>query len=206
MDKQLINTAAKSLALVDIALLEQSLKTNQDDYYLGELKAQDYTQQHMLNVTKTLLSYSNEEREFNTLAVRVKLGVRLVEFEGGESGKDLQDVEDVEGGAEEIKRVYAEITADYLAEYLIVGDIPPMEALDEFSNFNAIHNVYPFWREMVFSTAKNARLPKIFISLYHDSGPAETAGGVEISRATNLEGSARKTRRRSSKKKAKANS
>jgi hypothetical protein len=49
----------------------------------------------------------------------------------------------------------------------------------EFTSFNAVHNVWPFWRQVVFDLCRSARLPDVFVGLYRNKSIGELAGGVK---------------------------
>lgn len=81
------------------------------------------------------------------LQVMVALGVRVT----GKEGDDAP--------------VYVEIEADFLAEYEIVAEITE-ESIKAFASFNAVHNVWPFWRQHVFDVVQRARLSPIEVPLF----------------------------------------
>ncbi len=51
-----------------------------------------------------------------------------------------------------------QIEATFQLDYAITGQIDSA-ALNEFARFYAVHNVWPFWRQYVFSMANQAGLP-----------------------------------------------
>jgi hypothetical protein len=61
--------------------------------------------------------------------------------------------------------VFIEIEADFLADYEITSDISE-ESIKAFASFNAVHNVWPFWRQHVFDVVQRARLDPIEIPLF----------------------------------------
>ncbi len=187
MDKKLINAASRRLELLDVALVEHTLNTDESEYYFGQLMPDDFDQQTLLHIEPTLFGYQSDDHEIETFVVRVSLGVRLVASDSAEGEN--------EGNAD--RRVYCSITATYRAEYVVVGEVPKPDALFEFASCNAVHNVYPFWRELVSYTARNARLPPIQVPLYKDGVPYETVGGVETTAPERA-----RTKRRRKKKKA----
>ncbi|HBA67176.1 MAG TPA: hypothetical protein DCZ48_13550 [Methylococcaceae bacterium] len=75
--------------------------------------------------------------------VFVDLGVRVVNL-------------DVADGAE--PSPLFQIEACYQVDYELTAPIE-QAALDEFTHFNAVHNIWPFWRQYVFSMANQAGLP-----------------------------------------------
>lgn len=84
------------------------------------------------------------------LHVKVELGTRVLLGEGTEDGEAA---------------VQFEIEADFLVRYRIAEEVQD-EALDAFSRFNAVHNVWPFWRQHVFDIVQRGRLPHLEVPLF----------------------------------------
>jgi|SRR5580658_534774 hypothetical protein len=82
-----------------------------------------------------------------SLRIFVGLGVRIV----GTSGRPPP--------------VYLEIEADFVADYEIKTAITE-DAIRAFASFNAVHNVWPFWRQHVFDVVNRGRLQHIDVPLY----------------------------------------
>ncbi|TAN04141.1 MAG: hypothetical protein EPN40_00265 [Rhodanobacteraceae bacterium] len=78
----------------------------------------------------------------------VRLGTRVV--------KDVAD---------ENPPVYFVIEATFLVEYEMVAPLGE-DALKTFADFNAIHNVWPFWRQHVYDVVQRARLPHVDVPLF----------------------------------------
>lgn len=155
MDKALVQQASKSLELLDILLIEQSLTLNRDSYVLSRFKAEDFEQQSFARSSAAVAEYHAENnRTITTVIVDVMFGLRLTE-EG-------EPEEDKSRDAKELVK----ILATFRAEYFVTNELPSAEAIAEFSEHNAIHNAFPFWRELVFALARKARLPRIFVPLY----------------------------------------
>ncbi|MBB1062084.1 hypothetical protein H4F98_16035 [Lysobacter spongiae] len=57
------------------------------------------------------------------------------------------------------------IEADFLVNYEMKADID-QECIKAFADNNAVHNVWPFWRQHVFDMVSRARLPQLEIPLY----------------------------------------
>lgn len=57
------------------------------------------------------------------------------------------------------------IEANYVVRYQVIGDVTD-DGIKAFAEFNAIHNVWPFWRHHVFETLEKARLPHLDIPLF----------------------------------------
>ena len=62
------------------------------------------------------------------------------------------------------KRVYTQIEADFIAFYLVESTLTDAH-FQAFSEFNSLHNVWPFWRQHVFDIVQRGRLPTIDIPL-----------------------------------------
>jgi preprotein translocase subunit SecB len=61
--------------------------------------------------------------------------------------------------------VYVQIEADFMVTYRLQAEIED-PALSAFSNFNAVHNVWPFWRQHVFDIVQRGELPNIEVPLF----------------------------------------
>ncbi|WP_423906870.1 hypothetical protein [Candidatus Spongiihabitans sp.] len=85
----------------------------------------------------------------DTLIIRVALGVRL----------DKSKAKQVKS------QTYVKIEADFLVLYEVKSKLSVAE-LKAFSQFNATHNVWPFWRQHVVDIVQRANLPKINIPLF----------------------------------------
>lgn len=71
--------------------------------------------------------------------------------------------------AEENIAAFAEIEASFCAVYRCQEKLSDDE-IKEFSSFNAVHNVWPFWREHAFRMAAEARLSRPNIPLMKPKG------------------------------------
>jgi hypothetical protein len=74
--------------------------------------------------------------------------------------------------------IYLEIEADFVAEYEILHQLTE-DAIKAFASFNAVHNVWPFWRQHVFDIVSRGRLRPIEVPLYSGN----PIGGVAVSEA-----------------------
>jgi hypothetical protein len=72
--------------------------------------------------------------------------------------------------------IYLEIEADFVAQYEVRAAISE-EAIKAFATFNAVHNVWPFWRQHVYDVVNRGRLRHIDIPLYSGN----PVGGVAVS-------------------------
>jgi len=139
--KTLIQEAIKCLDLHDIVLYAARFERNE-----LELSVDTGTQQHKRHVSHGLGRRDGGEGEPDLLQVMVTLGTRVVAGEE-EEGPEIFKIE-----------------AEFLAEYG-VGHCPSDEAVKAFAEYNAVHNVWPFWRQHVFDMVRRARLPDLEIPL-----------------------------------------
>lgn len=138
MDKSLIADASKHLRLGSINLYEGNLKRFEALPETGELG-----QQTKLGVKAEKIDLSISEQSVSILRVLVDLGIRVVNL--------------AVPAETEPKPLY-QIEAVFQVDYELTGSIE-QDALDEFARFNTVHNVWPFWRQYVFSIANQAGLP-----------------------------------------------
>lgn len=135
---RLIEEATGSLKLVDIALVGSHFSRPED---FPESADNRFSQ-----LEKRIIEYLAEERgEQTILMVKVALGLRLV---------DQNDEE----------RVYTQIEADYLAVYFVEAPLTDAH-FQAFSDFNSLHNIWPFWRQHVFDIVQRGRLPTMEVPL-----------------------------------------
>lgn len=139
MDKKLICEASNKLRLKSINLFESNLKRFNDLPEEGELG-----QQLKLGVKPEKINFASTNQVTEFLRVHVDLGIRVVL------------VSDESENTEPVPMF--QIEATYQVDYELIEPIE-QAALDEFAKFNAVHNVWPFWRQYVFSIANQAGLP-----------------------------------------------
>ncbi|MBE0472403.1 MAG: hypothetical protein IBX55_23205 [Methyloprofundus sp.] len=143
MDKALITKAADALELVDIHLYSSSI-ARFEDIFSDEYPA-DMQQQNKLAVSAAVLASEDGKKLIN---VKATFGMRFVLLAGDKE-----------------ERALAEIESTFMAKYIQTEEIEE-QALEEFIKFNAIHNVWPFWREHAFRMAAEANLPKPLIPFF----------------------------------------
>ena len=138
MDKSLIFEASKSLRLKTINLYESNLKRFRD-----LVNSEELGQQTKLSIESEVLNISDLEPQNQTFRIYVDLGVRIV-----------STINNNELDPEPIFQIEAKFQLDYE----LTGSVEKT-ALKEFAKYNAVHNVWPFWRQYIFSTANQAGLP-----------------------------------------------
>ena len=140
-EKKLIAEATKSLKLVDIILYESRFSRPSD--------MPDEVEK-LSSLVKRGASYSIDSvDEAEVLSVKTEFGVRLT---------------DVESNPEEAD-VFIEIEADYIVQYELLNTLSD-ECLSAFSEFNGVHNTWPFWRQHVLDLVQRGHLPPIVIPLF----------------------------------------
>ncbi|MGI9574211.1 hypothetical protein ACRYJU_08980 [Alloalcanivorax xenomutans] len=138
-NEALIVQATAGLELQDITLVR-----SQYDRPSMVLEGTQLVQQQKRAVRFVVDGHAREGQPL--LRVRVDLGVRLVNKN--------------DPGA-----VFLIIEADYIVDYRIKSDLQE-EALKAFAEFNAVHNVWPFWRQHVFDVVDKGRLPRIEVPFF----------------------------------------
>jgi hypothetical protein len=141
--KELIQKAAEGLRLTDIFLLgslfERPFTPDEDEF--------EFVQQFKRAVEFAVMEPLEIGRA-KELQVKVEFGTRFIYLEAGSTPEDLtQDSKNL-----------AVIEATFVVEYEILGEIDE-NALKAFSEINAVHNAWPFWRQHVFDVKQRARLP-----------------------------------------------
>ena len=143
MDKALISNAVDALELLDIHLYSTSITRYQDisvdDY------PSDMSQQNKLSVSAEVLESEEDEK---LIVVKANFGLRFVLI-----------------AEEKEERVLSEIESSFVAKYRQKDELAE-SALEEFIKFNAIHNIWSFWREHAFRMSAEANLPKPIIPFF----------------------------------------
>jgi hypothetical protein len=146
MDKELIGEAIKSLELIDIHLYSTSItrfeEISSDNY------PEEMGQQNKISIKAEFLEKEDDSGGFRLIHAKVEFGLRFIE----------------ENEESEIKTL-AEIEACFIVKYHQQQEVAE-EAIDEFMQFNVVHNAWPFWREYAFRSAAQAKLPTPMISLF----------------------------------------
>lgn len=143
-DMELCQHAAQLLKLRDIVLFGSRFNR-------GDAQSAEGVQQHKKEVRYQRATIVENEEQKNLLQIIVLLGTRVV---------DKENAEDVENAA-----LHFQIEADYLIDYQLSGELSE-EAANAFASFNAVHNVWPFWRQHVYDIVQRGRLPHLDIPLY----------------------------------------
>ncbi|MEJ1364959.1 MAG: hypothetical protein RPU64_07800 [Candidatus Sedimenticola sp. (ex Thyasira tokunagai)] len=157
MDKKLIQSASEKLKLVDVVLDQSKLQRNKDIEPRG--MSANFSQQNRLDFCAEEIVFGDDGNELKLLRVSVNLGIRAIKSRD----EEVEAQEKADGEDEAISPLFL-IEAVFRAEYLIEGELSDAE-VQEFCHYNAVHNVWPFWRMHVFNTLKLASLPQLNIPL-----------------------------------------
>lgn len=144
-----IGRAANQLQIEDVVLHRSRFDRNGESKsaFAGNARVQHKTGVGFATVPPT------EAGGADKLHVLVAFGVRLVP-------------ESAEGDADDaLESVLCLIEADFLVIFRLTGEVDE-PCLKAFSDHNAVHNAWPFWRQHVFDVTSRARLPTIPIPLY----------------------------------------
>ena len=148
-EKELLQQAISTLKLLDIRLSGSQFKQF-SDWQIENVAKEKVTQQTMQGVAFKTGIEKIDEDEQKLAQILVSLGVRLV----GEPESD-----------EDEPPVFLFIEANFTVEYIIQQELTN-EALKIFAENNAVHNVWPFWRQHVYDIVQRAGLPHIDIPFY----------------------------------------
>jgi len=149
MDKSLINEAIKALDLLDIYLYSTSV--NRFENITDINHPEDMVQQIKISINAEFLETdSSEHIKYEMINAKVNIGLRFI----------------TENKDDEVN-ILSEIESCFIAKYEKKGDVSE-DAINEFMEYNVIHNVWPFWREHAFRMSLEAKLPHPLISLYRE--------------------------------------
>ena len=131
------------LKIQDIALWETHLKRHVEYPIVEDLSKLRYETMRGVRADQ-VGACSDDGSEVDLLKMLVSLGIRCVD--------------DGVGHTEDDTEVIYTLEAVFSADYLVLGPLDESEVA-EFARFNAVHNVWPFWRQHVYDTLKRASLP-----------------------------------------------
>lgn len=146
--RKLIKEATASLCLVDIVLADARFER---PMLPPEDPEEELRQQYKRSVRYSIENGNEASDKERSVNVTVALGIRLVcQSEKKEEPKT--------------ETVVILIEAEYLAIYKMTKDVTD-KAIKVFARFNAVHNVWPFWRHHVFDICQRAKLPILNVPL-----------------------------------------
>src|SRR3546814_3512801 len=106
-------------------------------------------QAHKRVVEYQIIEVDSEGASERQLQVLVELGVRI--------SSDAPDGVDAP--------IHVQIEAEFVVVYEVLDDIDET-SISQFANFNAVHNVWTFWRQHVFDIVQRGRLHQIEVQLF----------------------------------------
>ena len=140
MNTKLIKEAADSLSLLDIYLLDFKFEPHQEYHPSIVFEETDAVTQEMKEIKCKKAVVSDEEGDKELLLIEALLGIRVLEKEN------------------ETTPIFS-IEAKFRAEYVITKNEVSIDALKEFSRYNGLHSIWPFWRQFVYDMMPRLRLP-----------------------------------------------
>jgi len=158
MNKETLRMASENLGIKMVYLHSTETKLLNDFNPL--IPNQRLQGQFRTNTIKVEVEDATDENEETQRVVRfyVEANMRYVLtslIEDAQKGEDISS-----------EKLASSIKAVFVAEYLVINDKDiPKKALTEFGNHNAVHNVWPYWREYCQSTCSRMALPVIVIPL-----------------------------------------
>jgi hypothetical protein len=63
------------------------------------------------------------------------------------------------------EQLFAEITAVFVVKYVVKDDEPPADELVDAFADNAVHHMWPYWREFVHATTSRLRIPAVVLPM-----------------------------------------
>lgn len=142
MNTELIKEAADSLSLSDIYLLDFKFEPHQEYYPSIVFEEYDTATQEKKEIRCKKAVVSDEEGEKELLLIEALLGIMVSEKETEDKTSPIFRIE-----------------AKFRAEYVITNNEVSTDALKEFSRYNGLHSIWPFWRQFVYDMMPRLRLP-----------------------------------------------
>ena len=153
MNADIIKSAATKLELLNIVLHEAQLARNPEHENPSNYPA-SIVQQNKLVVEAEEATYQADSKRIKIFRVYVSLGKRAVE----------ELAEHTEQAGQKKAKIFFTVEATFRVDYLMKAKLTE-EEIREFSQNNAVHNVWPFWREHVYEVARKAELPRLSVPL-----------------------------------------
>lgn len=146
--RKLIKEASASLRLDDIVLVNARFERPVPP---PEDPEEELQQQYKRSVRYSIENDDEASDEKRSVSITVVLGIRLVRQSEKNEGSETETVVIL-------------IEAEYLAIYKMTKDVTD-KAIKVFAKFNAVHNVWPFWRHHIFDICQRAKLPILNVPL-----------------------------------------
>lgn len=142
MNTELIKEAAESLHLSDIYMLDFKFEPHKEYYPSLVFSENETLTQEKKEIKCKKAIVCDEEGEKELLLVEALLGIRVSE-------KKYDD---------DVDPVFS-IEAKFRAEFIIKNPEISNDSLKEFSKYNGLHSIWPFWRQFVYDMMPRLRLP-----------------------------------------------
>lgn len=62
-------------------------------------------------------------------------------------------------------KLIADIEATFVVRYVVIGDTRPTDPMLEVFNDNAVHHVWPYWREFLQAATVRLRVPPVVLPM-----------------------------------------
>ena len=148
MDARTVRQAQNKLELRDIVLHTSSLE--RDDSIDPLLYPTRARQESEVKVSVDKVSFVDDE-DGHIRILRAYVQLVVFGFNEDEKGADTQALFSIRGV--------------YRVDYLETKELTERE-LDAFTQYNSVHNVWPFWRQHVYETVSKARLSPITVPFF----------------------------------------
>ena len=148
MDAQAVRRAQAKLVLRDIALHTSSLERSLDVEPL--LYPTRIRQKSEVKVSVDRVSFVDDGDD-TVRILRAYVQFLVVALAKDDNGQKTQELFSIKGV--------------YRVDYLEAKELTQRE-LNAFTQFNAVHNVWPFWRQHVYETVSKASLSRITIPFF----------------------------------------
>lgn len=150
IDNATVRRASNKLEFRDIALHTCSLTRDETvDPHLYPFSVRATSD---VRVAVDQLLFTDEENdEIPILRAYVRLSVAAFKKEDTSSARQL-----------------FKIRAEYRVDYLVLKQLTELE-IKAFGDYNAVHNIWPFWRQHVQQTVNQASLPRVTIPLFRQA-------------------------------------
>ncbi len=158
MVSEQLRTAQRALSIEDVYVREATAHTRADFDPLAPIGSPPGTLSVQLRVGPEsdvqLLEHVGPDGSRRRVQYIVNTGVRLLN-PGIEATKQDPTSDDI----------FADISAKFVVRYLITtDDNPTPEMLQAFAD-NAVHHMWPYWREFLQATSARLRLPPIVLPM-----------------------------------------
>ncbi|MCG7898006.1 MAG: hypothetical protein JAY85_06065 [Candidatus Thiodiazotropha weberae] len=140
----------------DIYLRDSKLHFNKNfepKYYIGQLASQLKFQSKGTQTATITEKQGEKEVSIRLFRAEMELGVRIVD-------PQISSIED-QDSEKALDCIKAELTGNFIAEYIIDIDDIESEALKLFADRNVTYHIWPFWREFVMDMMQRSRLPRV---------------------------------------------